>query len=144
MKAPRHTLLLSIRPVYAKAILSGRKRVELRRTRPRVEEGTSVLIYASSPRCALLGGATVAKVEAGAPSALWDDVRHDADVTRRVFREYFQGAASAYAIWLRDAWTYLQPIGLATMRHRLPGFTPPQSYRYLQASAAQLLSALSE
>jgi len=133
------TLFLSIRPVFAEAILAGAKRVELRRTRPRVETGTSVLIYASFPNCALLGGATVQRLQAGAPSTLWNQVRDDDGVTRRVFRQYFDGAPSGYGIWLHKVWRLAEPIELETLRQRLPGFSPPQSFRYLTPSSVRSL-----
>ena len=42
-------VLMSIRPQYAEAILSGEKTVELRRRRPSFSAGTTVLIYSSAP-----------------------------------------------------------------------------------------------
>jgi predicted transcriptional regulator len=59
--APSHTraltgsMLISIRPNFADAILSGIKTVEVRRLRPAADPGTVAYVYASAPRKAMLG-----------------------------------------------------------------------------------------
>jgi len=54
-----HVLLLSIQPKYANLIFEGKKTTELRRVRPRVNQGDFVLIYVSSPDKVLLGSCEV-------------------------------------------------------------------------------------
>src|SRR5436309_12998286 len=97
---PDKTLLLSIRPEFAKKIFDGTKTAELRRTRPRVKGGEWVYIYVASPVKALKGAFRVTKVIEDLPHKLWRKVKHAAGVTRKQFDEYYEGADKAYAILL--------------------------------------------
>src|SRR6266851_9958504 len=57
-------LLISIKPEYASAILEGRKTVELRRKFPEdVAFGSRLYIYSSSPIQAVVGIASVTRVD---------------------------------------------------------------------------------
>ncbi len=130
-------LLLSIKPRFADAIFARQKRVELRRVRPRVGPGDLVLVYVTSPRCALEGAFEVERVLEAKPSTLWGHVSHNAGVTHAEFNEYFRGRETAYAIVVRKVWR-LAPVALSTMRR--VRIRPPQSYQYLDESAAARLT----
>lgn len=134
-----HSLLLSIRPEYADKIFSGIKTVELRRIRPRVKKGDSVLIYVSSPKKELIGGFEVEKVVEAAPSNLWLDVMGCAGLTEEVFNAYFYGSKRAYGIYIKRVWHLPAPLGLSLLKKNLANFHPPQSYRYLSIQEANLL-----
>ncbi len=135
-------ILLSIKPRFANAILSGEKTVELRRTMPRARAGTRVLVYSSAPEMALLGTAVVARVQRGSRSGIWKQFGPDAAVSRREFIAYFDGARYAVAITLTDARSLADPVPLKELRRRAPGFHPPQSFRYVTApDGAALASA---
>jgi predicted transcriptional regulator len=128
------TLLLSVRPTFAERIIEGTKTAELRRVRPAVRVGQSVLIYGSSPMMALLASAVVERVDAASPEALWGRVRNAAGVTKAEYVAYFAGAANACAIWLGDVTAFEQAIPLRRLRERWPWFRPPQSYCYVRAT----------
>jgi predicted transcriptional regulator len=130
-------LLLSIKPRYADAIFARHKRVELRRVKPRVGSGDLVLVYVSSPRCALEGAFEVERVIEAAPSTLWGHVSQNAGITRAEFNEYFGERATAYAIVVRRVWR-LTPVSLSTMRKAK--IRPPQSYQYLDMPTAARLT----
>ena len=116
------SVLMSIRPVYAEAILSGAKTVELRRRRPSFGEGTTVLIYATSPDKRVRGAFEVDGIIEGAPAALWETVANRAGIERAVFDAYFAGADTAFAIEIVNA-RRVRPSPIP-MR-------PPQSYQFL-------------
>jgi len=129
----RRVLLLSIRPRFTNSILDGTKTIELRRTRPRVEPGDIVLIYASSPVMAIVGGFLVGELIQASPAGLWDRVKHMAGVTQPEYDDYFTGAAVGYGITVARRWRLSEPVSLETLRSRRPSFWPPQSYAYLSA-----------
>ena len=129
-------LLLSIKPRYADAIFARRKRVELRRVKPRVGPGDLVLVYVTSPRCALEGAFEVERVLTEKPAVLWKHVAHNAGVTREEFDNYFEGRDAAYAIVVKKVWRHT-PVTLAKMRKAR--IRPPQSYHYLDKSTASRL-----
>lgn len=116
-------VLMSIRPEYAEAILSGVKTFELRRRRPSFASGSRVVVYSSFPDQRLLGTFKAGAVHEASPEKLWRLVSEKAGITRRAFDEYFEGCEVAYAIEVR-APRRLDPKPLR--------FRPPQSYLYLR------------
>lgn len=130
-------LLLSLKPHYAEAILDGRKTVELRRVRPRALPGTAVLIYASTPERALLGGCEVVSVGAGSPDEVWELHGPLTSIDRQTFDSYFEGAGTAVAIRVGNPWRLLNPIPLTDLRLKGAMFEPPQSFRYVPLTACR-------
>jgi len=135
----RHALLLSIRPKYAERILAGKKSVELRRTRPRVPQGTALLLYVSSPVKALGAISSVKFVTCAQPDQLWQNVKDKAGLTRSEFEGYFAGAEKGFAIHLGAILELSPPLGLPDLRRLWPGLNPPQIYKYLTEQEFTLL-----
>src|SRR5947208_3552933 len=92
----RRVALFSIKPRHARAILSGAKEVELRRSRVPADL-THVLIYASSPEQAVVGWFEVARVEEASPTEIWRRYGSLVGVTRREYRSYLAGCRTAFA-----------------------------------------------
>jgi predicted transcriptional regulator len=124
----RSSVLMSLRPRYADAILTGEKTVELRRRRPSFPPGTSILIYASSPDQRVLGTFIAGEVLEAPPDVLWPTIRDRAGVSRDEFDSYFTDCHLAYAIEVSDP-RRLSPAQL--------GIRPPQSYLFLRRSHRQ-------
>ncbi|MEW6358525.1 MAG: ASCH domain-containing protein [Planctomycetota bacterium] len=124
-------VMISIRPEYADKIFDGKKCVELRRVRPRVECGDLVLVYVTSPVKAVTGAFEVDRVIEDKPRKVWEEVKGKAGLTRRQFDMYYAGISQAFAIFVRKSWRLQTPIDLQRLRKRLPWFHPPQSYHYL-------------
>lgn len=124
-------LLLSIRPVFVERLLQGTKTVELRRVRPKVQEGQSVLLYASSPEKALVGTAVVEAVTTDTPKAIWGRLEGRTGVSHEEFFAYFAGATRAVAIQVRDVLRFKARIPLSEMRRRWPWLRPPQSFCFV-------------
>src|SRR5579864_4429852 len=90
-------LLLSIHPKYVESILAGKKRIELRRRRPRITGGPA-LIYATSPRMELVARFEIDSIRRAPLSLLWQLSRNVACVTRDEFDAYFHGLQTGIAI----------------------------------------------
>ena len=138
-------LLLSLKPVYAKAIMAGTKTIELRRVRPKVGPGSWALIYASSPEMCLVGAIEISDVIEGSPRSLWPKVRSGAGVSKATYDEYFLGAKLAFGLLIKQAIRLEKPLSLSSIRGSVPGFRPPQSYAYLRShdeSASHLTTQL--
>lgn len=127
-------LLLSLKPRYADAILSGTKRYELRRVRPRLDPDDLVLLYVTSPRSRIEGVFEVAGVLAAPPPTLWGMVADGAGIERRTFDSYFEGRNMAYAIEVKRVWSLLKPVPLTDLRSE--AIAPPQGYHYLSPEQA--------
>lgn len=130
MTEHERSLLMSLHPRYASAILDGRKSVELRRQRVAVPPGTKVILYATSPVMALVGTATVTAVQVGTPSEIWKAHREHGAISRRDYLAYMEGAEQASALLLDAARPFSDPVPLTHLRTG-GSFHPPQSYRYV-------------
>ncbi|MGW5659855.1 ASCH domain-containing protein [Streptomyces sp. NPDC003758] len=130
MNEHERSLLMSLHPRYATAILDGRKSVELRRQRVAVPPGTKVILYATSPVMALVGTATVTAVQVGTPSEIWKTHKKHGAISRRDYLAYMEGAEQASALLLDAARRFSDPVPLAHLRAG-GSFHPPQSYRYV-------------
>ena len=119
-------LLLSIRPQYAASMLNGFKTIELRRIRPYISYGDTLLFYITSPVQGLKIIAKVEKVVISEPAELWEI---NVGISQAEFESYFEGAEIGYAIHLREIQQITPPVPLSTLRDR--GINPPQGYRFL-------------
>jgi len=135
-------LFLSIHPEFVDKIFAGEKRVELRRRKPRLQGGDLVAIYATSPRCELVGLARVAGIQQGTPGNLWRAVKDDAAVDRQQYDSYFQGSEKAIGIELEDPVEFQHPTSLEQLRYAWPAFRPPQGFCYLDREQIKLIDGL--
>ncbi|MGC3971614.1 MAG: ASCH domain-containing protein [Pirellulales bacterium] len=128
---PNRRLLLSIHPKYVEKILSGEKTIELRRRAPRLAAGSPLLIYATVPVKSLVAVSWIEKIVTGPLVLLWQRVRDEAAVSREDFNAYFTGTETGAGICVKNVTRLSSPLPLDELRDRLPGFHPPQSFRYL-------------
>ncbi len=129
----RRTLLLSLRPRFAQAILSGAKTVELRRRPVIAPPQTPIILYASSPTMAIVGTARLREVQTLTPNAAWSQHRRSLALTRLEFDAYLDGSVYAYLLILHRVCTLDEPLTLRELRQEGP-FQPPQSFRYIAPS----------
>jgi predicted transcriptional regulator len=131
-------LMLSIRESHAQNILAGRKKVELRRVRSKLEKGDVVLIYAPRPVMALVGGFVVKEVIVAQPGQLWRQVGSVSGLTKHQFTHYYSGASVAFGICIDTPWRLDKPVSFAVLRRCWSRFTPPQCFRYLGAKEMRM------
>ncbi len=145
---PNNILLLSIKPEYAKKILAGKKTVELRRVRTRLEAGDLVLVYVTSPQQNLVASLEVERViTENLPQNkkdFWEKVKDKAGITYQDFQRYYQGASLGVAIFFNNKNIFNNPIKLTTLKKKLPTINPPQSYRYITDNEFKVISKLAE
>jgi predicted transcriptional regulator/predicted nucleic acid-binding protein/GNAT superfamily N-acetyltransferase len=123
-------VVVSIKPQYVEAIREGRKTVELRRKFPAVKAGMWLVIYATQPVGAVVGMASIVGVERRAPAAIWKAHQQSVAVSKDFYDQYFDGYDMGYAVKLGE-FRPLESTSVVQMGKILPGFRPPQSYRYL-------------
>jgi len=133
-------LLLSLRPRYADAVFEGAKGVELRRTRPRVTNGSRVLVYASGPISSLVGVFVVENVIKGTPRTLWPQVKDSCGISRSEYLKYFSGAESAFGIVIKETHPLEKQVPLRTLNAGRCQFRPPQCYHYIDEQKAEKLA----
>ena len=122
------SVLLSIKPTFANAILEGTKLFELRRKIFRNQDVRRIVIYASSPVRRVLGEFSIDSVLAHEPTKLWSLTSRGAGVDREFFDDYFRGRAVGFAVKVGTPKRYARPRQL--LEHY--GIArPPQSFCYL-------------
>jgi predicted transcriptional regulator len=120
-------VLLSLKPRFAEAILTGEKTFEFRRALFR-HPVTSVVIYASSPTRKVVGEFTISEILFLSIDALWKSTKKGGAIDRGYFEQYFKGRSQGYALKVECARRYRAPLCLQKdlgIKH------PPQSFRYL-------------
>jgi predicted transcriptional regulator len=122
-------MVMSIHPRHVQAILRGTKTVELRRTRPDIEPGQPVAIYATTPSAALVATCQIARIQVDTPARLWAAVHDNAAVRRQEYDDYFGGAEVAVALHLSAVTPLTNAVTLSQMRSAGP-FTPPQTWHF--------------
>jgi len=134
--------LISIRPHFANAILSGIKTVELRRRIPSIALGTRLWIYATRPTAAVIGSVILEQIVEQPPEELWEFCGHHAAVDRELFDAYFEGTNVALGLFLTDV-RRTNPVEIEQLREMRSGFHPPQVIARLTKAEAHLLTSLS-
>ena len=135
-------LLLSIHPRFAEAIFDGTKKVELRRRAPKLVAGDEVVVYATVPTAAVLGKFTVESVDSSELHDLWQVTRQVAAVSSSEFDTYFDGLDRGVGIWIANTQRYSASVSLTDLRDSIPGFHPPQGFRYLNPLEVQIIETL--
>lgn len=123
------TLLFSIKPKWADAIISGDKTFELRRRAPKLTLPVSAIIYATAPVCALVASCTMGPVVSGPPVKIWNRVSSSSSVTRTEFDDYFFRCQEAYAIVIASPRRLEKPLSLRYLRDTIQ-FSVPQAWAW--------------
>lgn len=137
----QRTLLLSLRPRFADAILARTKTTEIRRRPVNAAPGTPIILYASSPVMAVVGTARLAGVDLYAPGTAWRKYWRTFGLTRAEYDAYLDGSTVAYLLRLQHVHSLNEPLPLRHLRKDGP-FQPPQSFRYIAASDPSHLKEL--
>lgn len=128
---PDRMVVLSLRPRFAEAILTGDKTVELRRTEPKIEVPTRALLYAASPVRSLIGTCIIASVWSANLGDIWRKHRQEVGLPYREFQQYFKGVDKGTALALIQPREFSRWVPLQDLQARREGFRPPQSFAYV-------------
>ncbi|MEE9454683.1 MAG: ASCH domain-containing protein [Paracoccaceae bacterium] len=120
-----HEAIISIKPKYADAIMTGGKTVELRRRIPPIEIGSRLWIYATRPKAAIIGSVILSEIVSMTPDELWRHCGEKAAIDRTAYDAYFDGTEVALGLFLSDIRT-IAPIDIEILRKSFDGFHPPQ------------------
>jgi predicted transcriptional regulator len=121
---------LSIKPKYSRKILSGEKKYEFRKQRPkRVID--RVFIYESSPSKSIVGCFSVRRIHSGSPEEIWRKCKERSGMGRNNYLTYCNGTKIIHALEIKKTLRFDSPINPFKI---LSDFKPPQSYLYLDGS----------
>ncbi len=136
--AKKENILISVEHRHAVRILSGMKKVELRRRPLRISLGTHVWIYSKAPHAAVGVVATVGQVVSDSPERLWEKCGRVAGISRSEFNEYFSGATLGWAIFLEHVHALPRAVTLKALRRWSAPFHPPQFFMRLHRGSRAL------
>lgn len=131
-------ILISMDERHAENILSGLKRIELRRRPMNVKVGTTIWIYAKLPVGSVIGKARVSAFYSLAPSTLWRRFSSVSGLSRGEFFEYFSGAPKGFALALECVERLARSTPLEELRLASSGFQPPQFFVRLEKGGSVL------
>ena len=124
-------VLLSIKPKYVVEIMNGNKRYEFRKSIFRCREDVElVYVYSTSPVKKIVGVFTIETIIEDHPKNLWESFREFSGIVEEEFFSYFGGNKKGFAIAIGDVEVFEDPID---PKISIPGFVPPQSFRYVEA-----------
>jgi len=122
-------VILSIRPKYARMILSGAKRYEFRKCTFKNEHIEKAYIYETSPTKKIVGIFDIGDIISDSPKDLWDQFGHLSGMNEAAFFNYFRDIQIGFAIEIKHLVILDPPLD---PREKISGFTPPQSFCYLK------------
>ncbi|MFN3574084.1 MAG: ASCH domain-containing protein [Phenylobacterium sp.] len=137
------SIMLSVAPDYARAIVTGLKSVELRRRAPRISRGTRAWLYSTLPVGQVVAVLTIDEVVEAPLTDLWQRYASRAAIAREDFDAYFAGLSQGAALIIREVQALKSPVSLSEMREG-GAFQPPQFYRRVRAGAPEARLSKSE
>jgi len=128
-------VILSVREPHARAIIEGRKTVELRRRFSDSWAGSRASIYSSGGLGCLLGEVTIEEVFQSRPDEIWCRFEDGIGCSRDEFDHYVGERPRLSVLRLVDPTPYEAPIPLSQLSYLLgQPIRPPQSYQAVSSS----------
>ena len=119
-------MLLSIKPVYVKKILEGKKKYEFRKFR--CKEGIdTIVIYSTAPEKKVVGEVPLLEIIEGDVEYVWQQTKPDGGITKKAYLEYYKDKEVATAYQLGEVVVYDEPKELSDLGLNYA----PQSFAYI-------------
>lgn len=137
--------ILSIKPVYAKQILAGTKKIELRKSPMGFSARDVILVYSSAPEQQITFWFEIAAVEVCSVDEMWARHQGSLGIDYEDYFSYFSGTSTAAGLHVGKVQA-VSPIPLARIEMLVPDFVPPQGLIWLKDEIGRferLLAALS-
>lgn len=129
------SILLSIRPRYVNAIISGEKRFEFRKSIFRSPDITKIYIYASAPVKKIVGYFNLGDILHGNPHEIWERCSDLGGISKEEFFKYYEGKENAFSLCIDKLNIFEHAICPYTT---FENFTPPQSFMYFDGMESKI------
>jgi predicted transcriptional regulator len=123
----KYVIVLAINPVYAHAILSGKKTVEFRRNGV-PSNIQKIVIYSTKPDQKLIGYCDVTKCIIDSPEKLWKNFGKYGHIDHHDFSSYYKGYDLGKCYIIENPRSFKLPLSLEKCK---TFSTAPQSFAYL-------------
>ena len=120
-------MLLSIKPVYVKKILEGKKKYEFRKFH--CKDGVdTIIIYSTAPEKKVVAEVPLLDIIEGDVEYVWQQTKPEGGITKKAFKEYYKDKEIATAYKLGDVVVYDEPKELSDFGLNYA----PQSFAYIE------------
>ena len=127
-QSPECGIVMSIRAKYARKILSGNKKVEVRRMFSKKWKSCKVTIYASGSERSLVGEALIKDVIFDKPENVWERFSDQIGCAKEEFDKYAISKNKVYAIVFEDVVPYRKSISIKEISSLMKeNLRPPQN-----------------
>lgn len=139
MKDTLTSVILSIKPIYAQAIIDGTKKVEFRKKifKRNVEK---VFIYSSMPKKMIIGYFTISNIIEDSPKNLWERFKDIGGIKKNDFFEYYKNVETGFSIQIDKVVKFDKEIEPEDF---IEEFCAPQSYIYIEETSKSNFQKLS-
>ena len=128
MKNTLTNVILSIKPIYAEAIMAGTKKVEFRKKFFK-REVEKIFIYSSMPKKMIIGYFTILEVIEDTPSNIWKEFKDVGGISEKDFFEYYKNTEKGFSIKIDKVVKFKEEIDPEEF---IEEFCAPQSYIYIE------------
>lgn len=122
------SVLLSIKPEFAKRIFEGSKQFEFRRRLFKNRDVKKIVVYVTAPISRVVGEFEIEYVIELKTEFLWECTKDYSGIAKEYFDAYFLGREKGYAIKIGKTYLYDTPLDLTS---NFDVKRPPQSFVYL-------------
>lgn len=136
--APGRIAVMSIHAQHAESILEGVKRVEFRKRRLASDIST-VLLYSTLPVGRVVGAFRIGGYDVMSPSALWENHKSHAGITREALGAYYRGKDTGVGIRIAESRRCTRHVELSEVR---PSLRAPQSFAYVSVPLGSDLDSM--
>jgi predicted transcriptional regulator len=123
-------IILSIKPEFSDRIFEGTKKIELRKSKPNLEENDLVIIYNTVPDKAIVGICRIREVILSTPNDIWNNYSDELGIDEESYFNYYLGRDKAVGLKIESFRKFKSKISLSKIKEFLPTFTPPQTFKY--------------
>ncbi|MCC9061444.1 hypothetical protein [Flavobacterium piscisymbiosum] len=128
MKNTLTNVILSIKPIYAEAIMAGTKKVEFRKKIFK-REVEKIFIYSSMPKKMIIGYFTILEVIEDTPSNIWKEFKDVGGISEKDFFDYYKNTEKGFSIKIDKVVKFKEEI---EPEEFIEEFCAPQSYIYIE------------
>ena len=139
MKDTLTSVILSIKPIYAQAIMSGTKKVEFRKKTFK-RQVDKIFVYSSSPEKKIIGFFTIKDIIENSPKNLWNEFKDIGGIDKKSFFDYYQNSKIGFTIKISEAKKFKNGIEPSDF---FENFTAPQSFIYLDKEISKKMEKIS-
>lgn len=123
-------IVISVKPEFAHRIFEGSKKIELRKSSPKVDSGDIVIIYSTFPEKAVIGICKIKEVIKSTPDEIWIKHSNDLGIDKDRFFQYYSGRDKAVGIMIDCVRKFKNKMSLKEIKEHIPTFSPPQTFKY--------------